>query len=87
MMNSAFVAERARSLAQKLLQTDTANGERVNRAWFTVLGREPSAEEAAAGLEYVRRYPAKAVNDEARLAAWASLCRVLIGSNDFIYVH
>jgi hypothetical protein len=87
MMNSAFVAERSRSLAAKLLRTEAADPERVSRAWFTVLGREPSPEEVAAGLDYVQRYPAKPANDEARLLAWASLCRALIASNDFIYVH
>ena len=86
-MNSAFVAERSRSLAEKLLRSETEDATRIGRAWFTVLGRKPSTEETTGGLNYVRSYPAKTSTDEARLDAWASLCRVLIASNDFIYVH
>jgi hypothetical protein len=73
MMNSKFVAERSGSLAKLLL--------------YKVLGREPTSEEAAASLEYVRRFPAKSSDDGARLLAWTSLCRTLIASNDFIYIH
>jgi hypothetical protein len=87
MMNSKFVAERSGSLAKLLLRTETADEQRVNRAWYKVLGREPTSEEAAASLEYVRRFPAKSSDDGARLLAWTSLCRTLIASNDFIYIH
>jgi mono/diheme cytochrome c family protein len=87
MMNSKFVAERSQSLAKRLLEGDTADDRRVSRAWFTVLGREPSREETEAGLEYVRRFLSKSSDDGARLLAWSSLCRSLIASNDFIYIH
>jgi len=87
MMNSAFVAERARSLAQKLLRNDTNDTQRIERAWMAVLGREPESEETRSALEYVARFPSKAAGDEARLEAWSSLCRSLVASNDFIYIH
>jgi hypothetical protein len=87
MMNSKFVSERSRSLAKRLLQTDSADNERINRAWFAVLGREPTPEESGSSLEYVQRFPAKSADDEARLLAWSSLCRTLIASNDYIYIH
>jgi hypothetical protein len=87
MMNSKFVAERSRSLAQSLLKSDNADEARVSRAWYKVLGREPTTEETTASLEYVRRFPAKTDDDGSRLLAWTSLCRTLIASNDFIYVH
>jgi hypothetical protein len=87
MMNSKFVAERAQSLAQLLLKTETADENRVHRAWYKVLGREPDPGETAASLQYVKMFPAKASDDSGRLLAWTSLCRTLIASNDFIYVH
>jgi hypothetical protein len=52
-----------------------------------VLGREPTTGESEASLEYVRRFPGGSAEDAARLLAWSSLCRTLIASNDFIYVH
>jgi hypothetical protein len=87
MMNSKFVAERSRSLAQSLLQSALGDDGRVSRAWYRVLGREPAADETAASLEYVRGFPAKSGDADSRLLAWTSLCRTLIASNDFIYVH
>jgi hypothetical protein len=87
MMNSKFVTERARSLAKSLLQSDTAEDARVSRAWYKVLGREPNKDELEDSLRYVERFPAKASDDAGRLLAWSSLCRTLIASNDFIYLH
>jgi hypothetical protein len=87
MMNSKFVTERSRSLATMLLKSETADELRVKRAWFRVLGREPDAGELRDSLEYVKRFPAKRSDDDARVMAWSSLCRTLVASNDFIYVH
>ena len=87
MMNSNFVEERSRSLAKLLLQTETADESRVSRAWYKVLGREPTSEESKTSLQYVQRFPVKSSDDNARLLAWSSLCRTLIASNDFIYIH
>jgi hypothetical protein len=87
MMNSKFVAERARSLAKSLLQSDTADDARVSRAWYKVLGREPNKDELQDSLRYIERFPAKASDDADRRLAWSSLCRTLIASNDFIYLH
>lgn len=87
MMNSKFVTERSKSLAQSLLKSETSDEQRIGRAWFTVLGREPEKDEVAASLQYIARFPAKPADDSGRLLAWSSLCRALIASNDFIYVH
>jgi hypothetical protein len=87
MMNSKFVAERARSLAKLLLQSDTVDDARVSRAWYKVLGREPSKDELEDSLGYLERFPAKSSDDAGRLLAWSSLCRTLIASNDFLYLH
>jgi hypothetical protein len=82
MMNSKFVAERSRGLAQELLKEGSAE-QRIRRAWLRVLGRDPTAEDIASGLAFVAAFPGKA-NDE---LAWASYCRSLVSSNDFIYVY
>src|SRR5690606_36473570 len=87
MMNSEFVAGRARSLAQSLIEAETSGEARVNSAWYKILGREPTREEAAASLEYIRRFPGQTEDDSGRTLAWTSLCRTLIASNDFLYVH
>jgi hypothetical protein len=86
MMNSKFVTERSRALASKLLKSGTDDAGRVREAWETVLGRAPAAGEVRGSLAYMAGFPKLPGNDEGRLLAWASLCRTLIASNDFIYV-
>ena len=44
MMNSNFVAERARSLAKHLLRSGNGGERRVKRAWYNVLGGSRRAE-------------------------------------------
>ncbi|MFN0104175.1 MAG: PSD1 and planctomycete cytochrome C domain-containing protein [Bryobacteraceae bacterium] len=83
MMNSKFVAERAGAL-EGLLRSETDEAARVKRAWATVLGRDPESRELSWGLAYLAGFPKLAKNDA---AAWASLCRALMASNEFIYVQ
>ena len=87
MMNSKFVAERAKVLAERLLRTETEENSRVKQAWLTVLGHEPEPPEAASSLSYLAGFPKLTANGEGRLAAWTSLCRALMASNDFMYVQ
>jgi hypothetical protein len=70
---------------------DAAN---VERAYRLALGRPPSAGEAAAAASYLREFKAKAAvdgvaaaGDEAAQAALASLCRVLLSSNEFLFIE
>ncbi len=87
MMNSKFVAERARSLAQKLLAENLDDERRIERAWMLVLGRRPRAEEIRTARDYMSGFPGQLAGDSSRLMTWASFCRTLVASNDFIYVH
>ena len=87
MMNSKFVAERARVLAQRLLRTGIEEEATVKQAWITVLGREPEERETASSLSYLAGFPKLPANNEGHLAAWTSLCRALMASNDFMYVQ
>ena len=56
---------------------------RVGRAWFKVLGREPSREEVEASLRYIERFPAR--RPMTQVVCWRGrvCCRTLIASNDF----
>jgi len=83
MMNSKFVGERAKALAQRLLKSGITDGDRVKQAWVAVLGREPSAPELDSSLSYLAGFPKPAAGED----AWASLCRSLMASNDFMYVQ
>jgi hypothetical protein len=81
MMNSQFVAGRAKNLAGRAKQSPGSLDEKIQRVWRQVLGRDPSAGESAAGREYLAGFPGGGD------LAWASYCRSLIASNDFLYVY
>jgi hypothetical protein len=87
MMNSAFVAERARSLAKSLLAGNSDEAGRIERAYMITLGRKPAADEIRQDLEYIVGFKQKRPGPEAHLDAWESFCRILIASNDFVYVN
>ena len=93
MMNSRFSADVALRLAQRIAREEPADpNARVVRAWRLVYGRSPSADEIARSVTYVgeyetrfgRHYPDR---DDAPLRAWQSLCRALLGANEFLFVE
>jgi hypothetical protein len=85
MMNSAFLTDQSAALAQYLLnQKSLAPAQRVERAYLAMLNRPPVADEVDAGLSYVARFQERFKRSEKE--AWQSMCRVLMASNDFIYV-
>jgi hypothetical protein len=81
MMNSEFVLERARVTAASV--ADEAGAiTRLRRLYLKILGREPSAEESDADLTYVANFEKKRNRED----AWSSLSRILMASNEFIYL-
>jgi len=95
MMNSQFVADRAKLLATRILSgSEKDDRERVVNAYLCILGRKPKDSEVEESLSYKKalegRLMGSAKNTEgdlsADLKAWQSLCRVLLSSNEFIYV-
>ena len=87
MMNSEFVADRARNLATRLGKEEADSAKRVDRAYVITLNRMPEVEERQAALAYLGDFTGKFGEPEgAGLDALGSLCRILMGSNDFMYV-
>jgi len=86
MMNSEFVAERARNVAQSLLgDTGLSDSDRIGRAYVRTLNRPPDAEEIDTGLTYLAALKSR-FGSLSDLDAWQSLCRILIASNEFVHV-
>ena len=87
LMNSEFVAARARNLASELLSDDAEDDpRRMKRAYLATLNRVPAPDEIDTGLSYVSRLKQRFPDTTPDIDAWMSLCRVLMASNDFIYV-
>jgi hypothetical protein len=70
MMNSAFVNDRSASLAKQLAG-------HVDLLYQRILDRLPTADESRDALAYIEK-----IGDR----GWQSLCRILLSSNEFIYV-
>lgn len=85
-MNSEFVTERSANLTKDLLKRkDVSDGDRLRSAYLRILNRPAAEEEVAQGLSYVALFTAKQAKAEPQ-AAWQSLCRILMASNEFIYL-
>ena len=86
MMNSGFVAKRARNLASELLdETDWSDSDRMRHAFVRTLTRVPSSEEVDQGLTYLSQVRQE-FDEASALDAWESFCRILLASNAYIYV-
>jgi Protein of unknown function (DUF1549)/Protein of unknown function (DUF1553)/Planctomycete cytochrome C len=88
-MNSDFLTERTKRFAQSLLESkglprDLNDEERAKLAYLRIVNRQASDEEIRGAVDYISGYQRMHAKDA--LSAWQSLCRVLMSSNDFIYV-
>jgi hypothetical protein len=95
LMNSPFVHEQSAALAQRVLGAAPAEAEgearRLTLAWELTCGRAPAADERSEAEDFLGRYRATlaaagASPDEQRLGAWRAYARVLLTSNEFLYL-
>ena len=77
LMNSDFALSAAHGVASRL---NGSGADRVRQAYRSVLARPPSEQENDRALQYVQARPDQE-------AAWTSLCKVLLASNEFHYVE
>ncbi len=86
LMNSKFVADQADAVAKNLLADPALDPkQKVESLYFRVLNRAPASAEVDNALSYTaafrQRFPKTADSD-----AWQSITRILLASNEFIYV-
>ncbi len=93
MLNSKLMEESAGQLAGRLLDSPIqTEGERIRQAYERVLSRPPTPEEKREWMYFLPRYEAELDGDRSdarqrRASAWLALCRVLLSSNEFVYVN
>ena len=89
LLNSTFVRDRAKSLAQRLKREAGADQTtRLNMSFRLACGRPCSAEEMAASERFLiaqRKAHAAAADGDER--AWVDLCQMVLASNAFLYVE
>jgi hypothetical protein len=93
LVNGEFVVEESTVLADRLIADGADAPSRVTRAWQLVLSRDPTADELVDATTFLAEQSADLKsridpkqNGTPDRAALASLCQVLIGSNEFLYV-
>jgi hypothetical protein len=90
-MNDPFVHEQAEKFAARLLASAPDDAARTRLGYRLALGRPPTDEEAARGTQYLAQVrealkeSGTAAGDVDR-AGLASVARVLMASNEFVYV-
>ena len=93
MMNSKFILENTRVFAEQIMhQTHLDQPEKVNLIYERVFSRPATEEETARALDYLKLYRGelealKLSQEEKAQLTWQSLCRVLIASNEFLFVN
>jgi hypothetical protein len=91
LMNAPFVHEQADALAVRVGLASGAEADRIDYAYRLAFGRPPSGEEVEDGRAYLRArlddLEETAIPADRRIrAALASLMRVLLSSNEFLFV-
>ncbi|MDP7016481.1 MAG: DUF1553 domain-containing protein [Pirellulaceae bacterium] len=93
MLNSEFVAQKTLAWAERLLANEQLDDiGRVRSIYETALSRTPSSRELEQATQYVRRFQASwqathESDDDAAARAWQSLARVVISTNEFIFIE
>jgi cytochrome c553 len=86
-LNSEFLTDRSSELTKALLADTSLNDStRVESFYLKVLNRKAEKEEIESALKYIAAFKQRSPGENAESKAWQSLCRVLMASNDFLYV-
>ena len=97
LINNRFFHEQSQALARRVAAEEESDARRqATRAWRLALGRAPTESELTASLTHLADQEfhfselasdrSRASADAPNLQALASLCHVLLISNEFIYV-
>jgi hypothetical protein len=91
LMNDPFVREQAEGLARRVTAADSDPAGRFARACELTWGRPPTPAESGGALEYLRHYAQELARTgtspgDIEREVWTSLARVLLCSNEFIYL-
>jgi hypothetical protein len=84
-LNSKFVHEQSDRIAE-LLGSEPDKAKRIDRLYSILLQRLPSESERDRAKKFLTAYASDLPEPERDKAPWAALSRVLIGSNEFLYV-
>ncbi len=92
LMNAEFVSESAQGLASRLIENATSDADRIENLYGLALGRRPSAKETSRMKTFLAKFR-QALADGKQTDAntlehqtWATLCQVVLVSNEFVTI-
>jgi len=87
LLNDEFLHRQAAKLAERLASEHGETQASVDRAFQLVLAREPTADEQAGALSYIDQVCSQSPGDDgAKQQALEGFCRILLRTNEFLYV-
>lgn len=88
MMNDAMVHEAARLLARDSAETVAHDRfeDRLTTIYMQVYSRYPTSQERLLWKQFIDRYPNDSHKEHNLESAWEAVVRVLLASNEFVYV-
>jgi hypothetical protein len=88
MMNAPHVHRAADRFAERMMAAGSNDGERLIAGYRLALGRTPEPGEVSRCVSHLVKVGAGTEGSEAEQtrAAWTSLARVLLASNEFLYI-
>src|SRR5262249_12966146 len=85
MMNGELMQKETARLAEALLKlTQLDDAGRLRLVYEGAYSRPPKEKEAQRALDFLKRYQSAGAS---RQQAWQGLCRVLLSSNEFVYIE
>ncbi|MEO1980193.1 MAG: DUF1553 domain-containing protein, partial [Fuerstiella sp.] len=92
MMNSPFVVEQSREMADRLLTERDDDTDRIDLGYWLALGRSATSQEIARSLTFIDTTCEAIADDQrtqqdARHMAWAGFCQVMLASAEFRYLE
>ncbi|MEQ2008154.1 MAG: DUF1549 and DUF1553 domain-containing protein [Limisphaerales bacterium] len=88
-MNSDFIRDNARSLAERVIAAASQPEERIRRAHLLAYNRPPANDELRDLTSYAKDYSKDMGTKDAterELRVWTSVCRLLLSANEFVYL-
>ncbi|MFZ4509282.1 MAG: DUF1553 domain-containing protein, partial [Fimbriimonas sp.] len=89
MLNSSIVLKATKAQAEAITKrADLTDPQRIRQLYLTCYGRAATDAEVTRALQFLTKLEsAYAKAKDPRLSAWQSLCKSLVGANEFIYVE
>jgi hypothetical protein len=84
LMNSSFMAARAKALAARLQNDSGDDNARIERAYRLLYGRSPTDHERQLGAEFLSSEPDPAA--EQKLSPWEQYAQVLLSASEFMHI-